>query len=75
MRDGDWPGSAQSGKGLGSRSGRDRARASEFQRQGARDGLAVSLDLSEGELGVEPVFELGDPALGPVHPSGNVLLG
>lgn len=48
---------------------------SEFQRETAGDRLAVGLDVAEGEFGVEPVFELGDPALGPIHPSGDVLLG
>ena len=62
-------------KRVRSRSGGGAVAASELQRETAGDRLAVGLDVAEGEFGVEPVFELGDPALGPIHPSGDVLLG
>jgi hypothetical protein len=54
---------------------RDLTVSSELKGQGPGDSLTVGLDVSEGEFGIETVFELRDPALGTVHPSGDVLLG
>ena len=55
-------------------SGGDLSGASEFQRQGAGDGLAVSLDIAKGEFGVGAIFEFRDPALGSAHAPGDVFL-
>ena len=49
--------------------------ASELQGQGAGDRLAVGLDVAKGELRVDAILELGDPALGPAHAPRDFFLG